>query len=432
MDLMGPYPTSYPGNFKWLLVVVDKFTKWIELFPLKDAEAPQIVKCLEDQVFTRFGVPETMTSDNGRNLIGDVLQSMYKRWGIKQILTSTYHPQSNFTERINRNLKPMIGTFITTKAHRSWANHIPMFALALRTCVSETTGCTPSKLMFNREMRLPLDNFLNVDVNNPNEIVTHPDNDNNEKSNPLMKCNDDLSQALDVPHPDGGHPSVSSDVPVDSDELVDQDILDVNLSNYLKILEFVRERTTSAQKQQKKYYDARHRDIDFGPGDLVLVMTHFLSKKEKYFTKGFAPKYEGPFRILRMLSPVNVEVESLDGTMLMGRFHVSQLRKYYLRDPPHFVLDDEPPNETTADAPQPTTSDIPLNCPPPQSTSDAEPQDEIISDVPLPIVQEPNETQDNTIIVPLPNSSCPQRSRRNLPRVDYRKLHMGKGKVLKS
>lgn len=72
MDLMGPFPHSKKGN-AFLLVLVDYFTKWVEMFPLKDAKAHHIVTILKDEIFTRFGVPCELVSDRGRS-------SLAMRW----------------------------------------------------------------------------------------------------------------------------------------------------------------------------------------------------------------------------------------------------------------------------------------------------------------------------------------------------------------
>lgn len=56
IDLMGPFPKSKKQH-EYLLVVVDYFTKWLELYPLRSAKACQIAKILIDKIFTRWGTP---------------------------------------------------------------------------------------------------------------------------------------------------------------------------------------------------------------------------------------------------------------------------------------------------------------------------------------------------------------------------------------
>lgn len=56
MDLMGPFPKSKKGNV-YLFVIVDYFTKWIELYPLRDSKGQRLCKILREEIFTRWGVP---------------------------------------------------------------------------------------------------------------------------------------------------------------------------------------------------------------------------------------------------------------------------------------------------------------------------------------------------------------------------------------
>lgn len=56
IDLMGPLPLSKKRNTV-LLVIVDYYTKWVELLLLKNSTTPKIVKILKEEIFTRWGVP---------------------------------------------------------------------------------------------------------------------------------------------------------------------------------------------------------------------------------------------------------------------------------------------------------------------------------------------------------------------------------------
>ena len=64
-DIMGPLPTSMKGN-KYILVVTDLFSKWVEAFPLVKTDSLTLAKVLTDEIVCRYGVPEVMHSDKGR------------------------------------------------------------------------------------------------------------------------------------------------------------------------------------------------------------------------------------------------------------------------------------------------------------------------------------------------------------------------------
>ena len=104
MDLMGPLPRSEKGN-TFLFVIIDYFTKWVEIFPLKDSKAHRLVTILKDDIFTRFGVPRELVSDRGPQFTGHEIANLCKTWGVTQKFTTSYHPQANLTERSNRTIK---------------------------------------------------------------------------------------------------------------------------------------------------------------------------------------------------------------------------------------------------------------------------------------------------------------------------------------
>ena len=63
VDLMGPYPLTKQGN-RFIVVVTDMFTRWVESFPLRNSHAPTLIRALENEVFSRFGYPHYLLSDN--------------------------------------------------------------------------------------------------------------------------------------------------------------------------------------------------------------------------------------------------------------------------------------------------------------------------------------------------------------------------------
>ena len=77
-----------------LLVMVDKFTKWIEVKPIKKLDGKTAVKFLED-VINRYGYPHSIITDNGSNFTKGAFQQFCAAKGIRLDLSSVAHPQSN-------------------------------------------------------------------------------------------------------------------------------------------------------------------------------------------------------------------------------------------------------------------------------------------------------------------------------------------------
>jgi hypothetical protein len=65
MDLVGPLPTAQ-GNYRFAVVAVDYFTKWVEAKALANITEPTIQKFFWQNIVCRFGVPRELTMDNGK------------------------------------------------------------------------------------------------------------------------------------------------------------------------------------------------------------------------------------------------------------------------------------------------------------------------------------------------------------------------------
>ncbi|KAL5509722.1 hypothetical protein EMCRGX_G005140 [Ephydatia muelleri] len=175
MDILGPLPETLRGN-KYILVVGEYFTKWKEAFPLKDTEALTIAKVFVNEFVCRFGVPDSLHTDQGRNFEAKVLKEVCQLLGVKKTRTTPYHPQSDgLVERFNRTLLDMLSMAVKDD-ERDWDLLLPTLLFAYRTSRHVTTGVTPFQLMYGRDARLPEDVLFllcsygaNVDGNRYNE-----------------------------------------------------------------------------------------------------------------------------------------------------------------------------------------------------------------------------------------------------------------------
>ena len=97
IDLMGPLPRS-PERKEYLLVVVDYFTRWVELCPLQTATAKTVAQFLRKEIFTRWGIPDYILSDRGPQFVSSLFKELCEQWTVTPKLTTAYHPQTNMTE----------------------------------------------------------------------------------------------------------------------------------------------------------------------------------------------------------------------------------------------------------------------------------------------------------------------------------------------
>ena len=94
IDIVGPFPKSKEGNC-YILVGCDYFTRWVEAYAIPNQEAKTIARKLTDELFFRFGPPEQLHSDQGRNFESDVIKEVCNLLGVHKTRTTAYHPQSD-------------------------------------------------------------------------------------------------------------------------------------------------------------------------------------------------------------------------------------------------------------------------------------------------------------------------------------------------
>lgn len=154
VDVLGPLPRSRQGN-RFVLVAIDYFTKWPEAYAMPDQEAETVVEALVQGMFSHFGTPSELHSDQGRNFESRVFAAMCNRLGIRKTRTTPLHPQSDgLVERFMRTLGAQLA-LTTAQDQSDWDLQLPLVLLACRTAVQESTGCTPALLMLGRELRTP-------------------------------------------------------------------------------------------------------------------------------------------------------------------------------------------------------------------------------------------------------------------------------------
>ena len=93
IDILGPFPKAQ-GGYKFLLVTIDTFTKWVEAKPVGRITKENIVKFLHGIVMC-FGVPNRLISDNGTQFISKKFENFCATYGIKHPRSSENHPMIN-------------------------------------------------------------------------------------------------------------------------------------------------------------------------------------------------------------------------------------------------------------------------------------------------------------------------------------------------
>nr|XP_027090330.1 uncharacterized protein LOC113711365 [Coffea arabica] len=154
MDMIGTIDPPASNGHRFILVAIEYFTKWVEAESFKHVTKKVVANFLRDHIICRFGVPETLITDNAKNLNNDMVDGLCEQFKIKHRNSAIYRPQMNgAVEAANKNLKKIIRKM--TEKHRDWHEKLPYALIAYRTSIRTSTGATPYSLMYGMEAVLP-------------------------------------------------------------------------------------------------------------------------------------------------------------------------------------------------------------------------------------------------------------------------------------
>uniref|UniRef100_A0A146QJK2 Pol polyprotein n=1 Tax=Fundulus heteroclitus TaxID=8078 RepID=A0A146QJK2_FUNHE len=272
LDILGPFPVSSSGN-KYILVIIDQFTRWVEAFPIPDQGAETTAKKLVYDFIARFGAPLELHTDQGRNFESSLFRNVCRLLQITKTRTTPYHPSSNGqVERFNRTLLQMLRCYVD-RNQKNWDEQLPLLTAAYRSSQHMVTGFTPNRLMLGREVHQPHDIQCGAArlKSNAMEVVDY-----------IYKLEESLKEAQSL----------------------------------------ARSHLRTAQERQKKVYDLRANEHSYDIGDLVFV-------KDDTKKKGLSPKlqalWRGPLIVAAHRGPVLYEIQGPKHRTIM---HHDRLKPY--------------------------------------------------------------------------------------------------------
>ena len=134
------------GNMTHILVMVDKFTKWIEVKPIRKCDGATAVTFLKD-IILRYGYPHSIITNNGTNFVEGAFACFCRDKKIRLDVASVAHPASNGqVERSNGLVLSRIKPRLIEPLQRSagcWIEELPAVLWSLRTTLNRSTGYTP-------------------------------------------------------------------------------------------------------------------------------------------------------------------------------------------------------------------------------------------------------------------------------------------------
>jgi transposase InsO family protein len=274
LDHLGPFVKSSKGNQE-LLVLIDNFTRFVRLTPVKSTSAQNVLKSLKEFV-NEFGLPERIISDRGSCFTSKLFEQYCAENGIKHTLNATKHPQANgMVERANRTILSTITTSMTSKDHKDWDAKIKIVERNLNNFVNNTTNKTPFEMLHGYSPRF-----------NDGIIRQLADDDAEEYKDPKLIQNE-----------------------------------------VKKIIE-------EKQSKMKAYYDRKKcRTLKFERGEIVVMRRQPISTGQPTKTQ---PKYRGPLIVVKVLPGDTYGVTQLEdkekGHFFATTAHVSQLKPWRIYD----------------------------------------------------------------------------------------------------
>ncbi|GBM48452.1 Transposon Ty3-I Gag-Pol polyprotein [Araneus ventricosus] len=269
LDILGPFPVTTKGN-RYVLVLMDYFTKWPEAIPIPDQEASTVAEELVRSWISGYGVPMILHSDQGTNFNSALFTELCNLLGILKTRTTALHPESDgMVERFNRTILNHLSLFVS-RNQTDWDTHLPLFLLAYRSAEHEVTGLTPAEMLFGRTLRLPCDILFgrpSETPSSPNEYMTN------------------LEARLESVHA------------------------------------FARER-------MKTRYDSRATDHHFKEGDLVWM---YNPKRRRGLSPKLQQNWEGPYTIVKKLNDVVYRVQRSPNAKPKV-IHINRLAPYRATD----------------------------------------------------------------------------------------------------
>ena len=164
MDIVGPLPES--DRYRYCLTMIDRFSRWPEAVPLKDIGALTVCRAFVDCWISRYGTPETLTTDQGSQFETQLFTALLQLTGCKRIRTTTYHPAANgMIERWHRSFKTAIMCYVD----HNWSRFLSTVLLGLKSSVMDI-GLSPAEFLYGTTLRIPGEFVLPEDFNPDPEI----------------------------------------------------------------------------------------------------------------------------------------------------------------------------------------------------------------------------------------------------------------------
>src|SRR5512141_1249882 len=267
IDMIGMInPPSSKGH-KFILVATDYFTKWVEAIPLKKVDSGDAIQFVQEHIIYRFGLPQTITMDQGSIFVSDEFVQFADSVGIKLLNSSPYYAQANGqAEASNKSLIKLMKRKISDYP-RQWHTRLAEALWSYRMACHGSIQVPPYKLVYGHEAVLPWEVRIGS-----RRIELQDDLIADEYYNLMADEREDLVQ-----------------------------------SQLRAIAKVTKDKECVARHYNKKVVPK-----DFSEGELVWKLILPIGTRDNKFGK-WSPNWEGPFQIHKVVCKGAYMLQGLDG-----------------------------------------------------------------------------------------------------------------------
>ena len=269
LDAFGPITQSKNRN-KYIVILVDLTTKWLETKSVKNIRAETISRWFTDEILTRHGSINKVITDNGKNFCSKFMENVFLLTGTQHIKTTPYNPTANGTaEKACSTVKRMLKHYVDPSLS-NWDILLPKVTFCYNISQHKSTKIAPFTLLYGREPKLPLD--------------------------------------------------ISYDLPRDFKFGIKY------LKYFNEAKEMAKINAFDAQNEAKLLYDSNHQDEEFEVGQLVSLHTPY---REVGLSTKLLSQIDGPYRIIKKLTPLVYVIRRLNPPRKTKKVNIKRLRRWY-------------------------------------------------------------------------------------------------------